>query len=228
MRITTAGVVTRLAEFHGHPVATGIATGDTGPLYVTTFGQFPFAASDGAVYRIGYPTGNITRVASGFSSMADVEIGPGGQLYALSFGDASSDPGPPWKFGSGKVLRLDAEAGTLTPIVTGFSFASSLIFSGDTAYVANNGVTIPGLNDGEIWKIENVSSIEPLPAAPPPATQPTVAPKPSTGTIAPPSTGTGAMARGANGTALLMLAAIVGLLGVVALSGGAAVARKGR
>jgi len=212
MQIATSGVITRLAEFHGHPVATGIATAATGPIYVTTLGQFPFSPSDGAVYQIGYPTGSITKVASGFSSMTDVEIGPGGQLYALNFGDQAadmSDPNaPPWQFGSGKVFKLDAAAGTLTPIVTGFSFTTSLIFSGNTAYVANNGVTIPGLNDGEIWKIDNVSSLAALPAPEPTkaAAPPTPTPTPRS-VIAAPNTGTGGAA-GTHGSwlpALLML-----------------------
>jgi hypothetical protein len=154
MQITPAGKITRLAEFHGHPVETGIASGASGPLYVTTLGQFPFSKEDGAVYQIGFQTGSITKIAGGFSSMTDVEIGPGGQLYALNFGDQNpvmSETAPPWMFGSGKVFKLDAAAGTLTPIVTGFSFATALIFSGDTAYVANNGVTIPGLNKGTQW-----------------------------------------------------------------------------
>ena len=45
-------------------------------------------------------------VASGFSSLTDAEYGPGGNLYALQFGDQSTDPnGPPWVLGSGKILK---------------------------------------------------------------------------------------------------------------------------
>lgn len=229
MRITTGGAITRLAEFHGHPVATGIGTADSGPLYVTTLGQFPFSPSDGAVYQIGYPSGNITKIASGFSSMTDVEVAPSGQLYALSFGDASSDPnGPPWSFGSGKVFKLDAASGTLTPIVTGFSFTTSIIFSGDTAYVANNGITIPGLNDGEIWKIDNVSTLGALPAPEPTAAAPAPPPPPAPtatrgGTIAAPDTGSGPS--GGNST-LWAIALGAAVLGVGTLGAAAATKRR--
>jgi hypothetical protein len=169
-------------------VTTGIASGSTGPLYVTSLGQFPFAASEGNVYQVGYPSGNVTEIADGFSSMTDVEIGPGGQLYALNFGDAASDPNAPapWDFGSGKIFKLDPAAGTLTPIVTGFSFTTAIIFSGTTAYVANNGVTIPGLNDGEIWKIENIGGIAPLPTEPA-ATPTSAAPAPTQAPVATPT-----------------------------------------
>lgn len=222
MKITTAGVITRLAEFHGHPVATGIASGASGPLYVTTLGQFPFSASDGAVHQVGYPTGSITKVAGGFSSMTDVEVGPGGQLYALNFGDQNPnfDGGPtsaPWTFGSGKVFKLDAAAGTLTPIVTGFTFTTSLIFSGDTAYVANNGITIPGLNDGEIWKIDNVSSLAALPAPEPTkAAAPPAPPAPPRTGIAAPNTGTGGAAGGESWLPALLTLGIAGVALVVA------------
>lgn len=187
MQITTSGSITRLAEFHGHPVLTGIATGSSGPLYVTSLGAFPFSPSDGNVYQVGYPSGNITKIAGGYSSMTDVEIGPGGQLYALNFGDASSDPsGPPWSFGSGKIFKVNAATGTLTPIVNGFTFTTAIVFSGDTAYVANNGVTIPGLNDGEIWAIKNISSIAPLPTVAP-ATPTAAAPAPTQAPAATPT-----------------------------------------
>jgi sugar lactone lactonase YvrE len=233
MQISTDGTITRLAQFHGHPVTTGIASQSSGPLYVTSLGQFPFSASDGDVWQVGYPSGNVTKIASGFSSMTDVEYGPGGQLYALNFGDAASDPNAPapWDFGSGKVFKLDAATGTLTPIVTGFSFTTSIIFSGDTAYVANNGVTIPGLNDGEIWKIEGISSIAPLPTQP--ATTPTAAPAPTQAPVASPTrtgvtapdTGTGGNADGASALTWLVLAGL-GIAG--AATTGAAFALKRR
>jgi hypothetical protein len=220
MQITTSGAITRLAEFHGHPVATGITTGSSGPLYVTTLGQFPFSPSDGAVYQVGYPTGSITKVAGGFSSMTDVEIGPGGQLYALSFGDQNVNAGPtdpPWTFGSGKVFKVDPVAGTLTPIATGFTFTTSLIFSGDTAFVANNGVTIPGLNDGEIWKIDNVSSLAALPAPQPTpvATAPAPTATPRSG-IGAPNTGTGGAGGSGSWLPALLIITIAGVALVAA------------
>ncbi len=199
MKVTTDGAISRLTEFPGHPVTTGIAQqGQSGPFYVTTLGQFPFAAADGNVFRVGVPTGDRTKVAGGVSSLTDVEFGPGGQLYALSFGEQATDPNAPapWNFFSGKILKVDTATGALTPIVTGFMFPTSLIFVGDTAYVSNGGVSIPGLVDGEIWKIENFSSVQPPAAQPtsaPAQAAPTATPAGGTGTISGPNTGSGGM-----------------------------------
>jgi hypothetical protein len=220
LKITTRGAITRLAEFRGTPVLTGITTGDSGPLYVTALGPPPFLASDGAVYRVDYPTGSITRVASGFSAMDDVKAGPGGQLYALSFGDFSPD-GPGF-VGSGKMFKLDAAAGTLTPVVTGFTAPTKFTLAGDTAYVSNNGAS-DRVGVGEIWKIDNVSSLKALPAS-----EPTRATAPSAPTaqsvIAAPNAGTGGTAdRGAWFSAVL----IMGVAGVALIVAGARDARVG-
>jgi hypothetical protein len=206
LKITTGGAITRLAEFRGNLALSSIATNETGPLYVTGIGP-AFLVSDGAVYQVGYPTGSITKIAGGFSAMDDVKAGPGGQLYALSFGDFSPDG--PGLLGSGKVFRLDAVAGTLTPIVTGFTAPTKFIFLGDNAYVVNHGQS-GNEGAGEIWKIDNVSSLKALPAP-----EPTKAAAPPTTTtrsvIAAPNTGTGDTAdRGSWFSAML----VVGIAGV--------------
>jgi hypothetical protein len=199
MQITADGTISRLTEFPGHPVTTGIAQqGNSGPFYVSTLGQFPFSADAGTVVRVGVPTGNRTKVAGGVSSLTDVEFGPGGQLYAVSFGDQATDLGAPapWNFFSGKILKVNTSTGEMTPVVTGFMFPTSLIFVGDTAYVSNGGVSIPGLVDGEIWKIENFSSVQPPapePTAAPTQAAPTATPTGGTGTISGPNTGNGGM-----------------------------------
>ena len=199
MKVTTDGVISRLTEFPGHPVSTGIAQqGESGPFYVGVLGQFPFAAADGAVIRVGATTGDRTEVASGVSSITDVEFGPGGKLYAVSFGDQATDPNAPapWDFFSGKILTVDTSSGQMMPLVIGFMFPTALIFDGNTAYVSNGGVSIPGLVDGEIWKIENFSSVTPPapePTAAPTQAAPTATPTGGTGTITGPNTGSGGM-----------------------------------
>jgi sugar lactone lactonase YvrE len=204
MKITTAGVITRLNEFPGHPVTTGITYSGAGPFYVTALGQFPFSPANGKVYRVSVPTGTVSTIASGFSSLTDVEYGPGGNLYALQFGDQASDPnGPPWVIGSGKILRVDTAAGTLTPMVGGFLFPTALIFSGDTAYVANGGLSIPRPDDGTIWKITGFSAITPITLTPTPAptmvpAAPTATPKAGVGVISAPNTGSGGVGGGSN------------------------------
>ncbi len=221
MKVTTDGTISRLAEFSGHPVTTGIAS-NGGALFLGALGQFPFTPADGNVFQVGYPSGNISEIANGFSSVTDVEFGPSGQLYALSFGDQASSPDSPapWDFFSGKILKVNSD-GTLTPIVDGLNLSSFLIFVGDTAYVSNNSITIPGVFDGEIVKIENFSSIAPMSAP-----IPTMAPAPTaivTGGITPPNTGSGPTGDGASSPMWLILA-----LGVAGLAcvGAVAVVNK--
>jgi hypothetical protein len=142
--------------------------------------------------------------------MDDVKVGPGGQLYALSFGDFSPDG--PGLLGSGKVFRLDAVAGTLTPIVTGFTAPTKFIFSGDTAYVVNNGQSVHE-GAGEIWKIDNVSSLKALPAPEPTRAAAPPAPRSVVGA---PGTGTGGPADGGAWFSAMLIVGIAGLALVVA------------
>jgi hypothetical protein len=193
-KVTTAGAVTRFAEFPGHPVTTGITYKGSGPFFVTTLGQFPFLPSAGQVLQVGYPTGSVTKVTDGVSSLTDIEYGPGGQLYAVNFADNATDPNAPapWIPFTGKLMKVNAD-GTFTPLVTGFTATTQLIFNGDTAYISNNGVNFVGA--GEIWQVPNVSALQPLAVSPTPApsaTAPAAAPTstPVTGVVAP-NTGSG-------------------------------------
>ena len=227
MKVTTAGAVTRLAELGGHPVSTGITYEGGGPLYVGALGTFPFAPEDGLVYQVGYPTGATSVYASGFSSVTDVEYGPGG-LYAVTFGDqAAAADGPPWDPFTGKILKVNGD-GTMTPVVDGLTFATFVAFDGDTAYVANNSLSIPGVFEGQIWKIENFSSVTP-PAQQPTAapTQPSVAPTATpAGVITAPDTGSGGPAADSNALALWLAVAGLGAAGVAFGGVAFAVAKK--
>ncbi|HWQ28683.1 MAG TPA: ScyD/ScyE family protein, partial [Dehalococcoidia bacterium] len=81
MKITPDGAITRLTEFPGHPVSTGITYDpEGGPFYVAMLGQFPFPPEQGKVVSVGATTGDVHEVASGYSALTDVGIGPGGQL----------------------------------------------------------------------------------------------------------------------------------------------------
>lgn len=234
LQVTAAGTVSRVTAFPGHPVTTGITYAPGGPFYVTTLGQFPFAPSAGTVLQVGYPTGSTNKIAGGVSSLTDVAIGPGGQLYALNFGDQNTSPGPPWKPFSGKILKVNSD-GTLTPIVSGFTFATSLIFSGNTAYVVNNGVS--ALAPGAVWQIPNFSSVTPVagtspaaaPTAAPAAAAPTSVPAtPVTGVTAP-NTGTGTAAgTGSNFGWYLVALAAAAAGGAATLAGRRAAAHRRR
>ncbi len=231
MKIETDGDISRVAEFSGHPVSTGIASQDSGPMYVTNLGTFPFAPEDGTIYSVGIPSGTTTEITSGESSMIDVEFGPGGQLYAMNFADQDIDfsGGGPFEAYSATIFSVAAD-GELTPLVTGLTFAGAIVFDGDTAYVSNNSLSIPGVFEGEIVKIEGVSALPPLAPAPEPtvAPQPTTAPAPTatvpSGPIAPPNTGSGGDASGAVGYSTIAVMALIA--GAFALGVGAVTTRR--
>ena len=179
MQVETDGTISRVAEFSGHPVTTGIAIQSSGAAYVANLGTFPFAPEDGTIYSVGIPSGSTDQIASGESSMTDVEFGPAG-LYALNFADQATAPdGPPWDPFTGTLFRV-TDDGTLLPLVTGFTFATSVVFAGDTAYIANNGLSIPDVFEGEIWKVEGVSLLSGIDE---PAPEPTTAPPVATPTV---------------------------------------------
>lgn len=219
LSVTMDGQIHRVVDFRMHIVTTGISYDINGPFFVATLGTFPFAPEDGRVYSVSYPGGTMNEVARGASALTDVAVSPAGQLYALQFAEQSTAPGPPFTPFSGKVLRVNSD-GTFTPIVTGFTFTTSMLFSGDTLFVANNGIS--PLGPGEIWEIKNFSSI--MPAAPTvapavPAAPTEAAPAAPTGVITPPNTGMGT-ANAADTSAWWLLAAVLGGLGLAAIAAG--------
>jgi hypothetical protein len=224
MKITPDGDISRITDFPGHPVTTGIAFNGGGPFYVGALGQFPFAAESGLVYSVGFPTGNETQIASGVSSITSVGFSAAGQLYALNFGDQATSPdGPPWQLFTGKVLKVNGD-GTMSPVVTGFNLATSMLFVGDTLYVVNHGISL--LAPGEVWAVENFSSLAPLPVEPTAAPDTSKAPTPAptrTGIVAP-NTGTGSASdNGGSGWLLIVLA--MAAVGVATVGGALAVKR---
>lgn len=220
MKITPTGTITRMTDFPGHPVTTGITYTGNGPFFVTTLGQFPFSPDAGTIRQVGYPTGSESTVASGISSLTDVEFGPGGVLYATNFMDQATDPNSPlpWTPFTGRLMKVDVSTGTFTTVATGFVALTAVAFIGDTAYLSNNGVN--ALAPGEIWQIPNVSSLQAIVVPPP--TQPTTAPAaatatPVTGVVAP-NTGTGPTQ--SNGFGWYLMAIVIGIAGAVLVAGG--------
>ncbi|HYM16021.1 MAG TPA: ScyD/ScyE family protein [Dehalococcoidia bacterium] len=228
MKVTTSGTITRLAQFPGHPVTTGITYTGGGPFYVSALGQFPFAPADGRVYRVGYPTGSVTQVASGYSSLTNIITACGGQLYAVQFGDQSGNPaGIPWIPFSGKVLKVDPSTGVMTPIITGLLIPTGVAFDGTNLYFVNDGVS--ALGPSEVWSVANFCSVTPPAPTPtaaatqaPPAPAPTATPR--GGVIAAPNTGDGSSAGADAPPAMWALVALVA--GVAVLGGGIAAGRK--
>jgi hypothetical protein len=212
MRVSTGGTITEVTEFPNHPVSTGIDFSGGTP-YVGYLGQGPFMPDDGKVVSVNLSSGAITEHASGVSMITDVEFGPGGQLYALSFNDTTAGEFPAFGPFTGSIQTVNDD-GTMSLLVSGLSFATHLAFDGDTAFVANWGVT----SQGEIVKIENFSTVEPpAPAPTAAATQPAPAATATSPTgIAAPDTGAGSSEDGAS----IPLIALLGVAGVVLAAAG--------
>ncbi len=106
---------------------------------------------------------------------------------------------------------------------------TTVIFSGDTAYVSNGSLSIPGLIDGQIWKIENFSTVTP-PAPVPTAAPTTAAPAPTptaaaSGAITAPNTGSGGQAGGSGDSGYLTLV-LLGLAGAAIVATGTGILWK--
>jgi sugar lactone lactonase YvrE len=150
--VTMAGDVTELISF-GNIVPTGLeVTG--GKIYMGRTGAIPHAPADGRVVSFGLTNPRAEDIASGYSLIVDVEAGPAGTLYALSQGDSPGEvpPASPAMPESGKLLRVNSN-GSFTVLVDGLNLPTTLEFAGDTAYV----VTL----NGEVWKIDGVSKLDP-------------------------------------------------------------------
>lgn len=229
MLVTTDGDVDEITEFPNHPVSTGMDFAPDGTARVSYLGQGPFFPDDGKVVSVNLTSGAITELASGASMLTDVEFGPGGQLYAVQFNDTSGAASEEEAFGPfrGSVLRVNND-GTLTKLVTGLSFTTFIEFDGDTAYVANWGISPDA---GEIVKIENFSSIQP-PAQPTPTTAapaPTQAPPQPTATrpagIVAPDTGSGGPV-GSGGDSYGWLVALIAAGALLSVGGTVALRRR--
>jgi hypothetical protein len=221
MEVTAGGDISEVTEFPDHPVSTGIAATESGPIYVGYLGRGPFFPEDGKVVSVNAASGAITELASGASMITDVQQGPGDALFALQFNDTVEAGEQLFAPGTGKVLTVNPD-GTFSPLVVGLSFASDMMFDEDTLYISNGGITPAG----QIIKIENFSDVE-LPAAPtpvptsPPAPAPTATP--GSGVTAP-DTGSGTPGDGGSSTWLLGLLAVAG----AALAGTGVLAAKRR
>jgi hypothetical protein len=151
LHVTLGGVITQQIQFD-NVVPTGLAV-TSSTVYVSEVGPVPYAPKDGKVVsfdRKAPRPRTATTLASGFSAIVDVELGPDGALYALSQGDSPGDvpPATPALPNTGRLLRVNKH-GTFSVLVDRLNLPSSLDFVCDTAFV----VTL----NGEVWKINDVS-----------------------------------------------------------------------
>jgi len=214
LQVQTTGSISLLAQFD-NVVPTGLEHSASGTLFNTWFSAFPHDPGDSKLVSVSVPGGNVSELAAGPAQLIDVEQAEDGTLYVLQFGDQQTDENAP-PSPTGRIYRVEDD-GDLTALVDGFTMATSLHFSDDTAYVT----TLLG----EVWQIEDFSSIQPLPEpTPAPTEQPTTAPQPTPtvgGGVTAPDTGSGGYRRdGAASGGLLAIA----LACTLALTGMGAVA----
>lgn len=180
--VTLDGDITEVAAFD-NVVPTGLEIVE-GTVYVTEIGPFPHTPETGKLLAVDIATGDADEVATGVSYIIDVEEGPRGQLYALSFGTEPTDPeGPPAEPFSGKLLLVNDD-GTFSALVEGLLLPTSLEFVGETAFITTLA--------GEVWKIDDVTELDVIeePTPTPTATATTTATATATATPSPTATAT--------------------------------------
>ena len=140
---TLDGELRTLTEWENSPVTVG-GTAGPGPegapaLYVAQFGPAPYLPGTGRIDRVT-TDGEVTEgVAADLTTPIDVAFDPDGTMYVLQYAaEFSAEELRYIPFG-GEVQRVNDD-GTVTPIVTGLVFPTSMTFGPDGAlYVANYG-----------------------------------------------------------------------------------------
>lgn len=137
-------------------VPTGVTIGRDGGLYVSLFpgdapapeGQPPVAVP-ARIVRVDPQSKAVTTVATNLASLTDVQLGPDGNLYALSFASGFAP-------NSGSVTRVKAN-GQKEVVLAGLDYPTSLAFNarGD-AFVAVGGLGAP--KSGRVLRYDFLTS----------------------------------------------------------------------
>lgn len=141
------------------PVATSIAVGPDGAYYASELTGFPSAPKMSRIWRIAAgsrhvlcPSAACTLVASGLTSVVDLEFGPNGMLYVAEFDAATwlavetkAAGGPLAPVAGGRVKACDVSTGICTIMASGLSLPSALaVDATGGVWVAEN-ASIPGV-----------------------------------------------------------------------------------
>ncbi len=103
-------------------VPTGVVKGPDGALYMSQLTGFPFPFGGASVFRVNPRTGRVSRYATGFTNIIDLDFGRDGTLYVLEIDSDSllppigpSDDGGLWTVpeGGGTPAKVEMDAGTL-------------------------------------------------------------------------------------------------------------------
>jgi len=130
---------TRGGELLADPVPTGVVVNEDGSAFVSFLSGAPFVPGSAKVVQVS-PDGEVSDYATGLTMLTDLQRGPDGNLYAVSFGMFTQE-GP--VFNSGAIIRI-LEDGNSEIVVDGLPFATGLAIDTDgNGYVAINGIAIP-------------------------------------------------------------------------------------
>jgi hypothetical protein len=157
LEVAANGTVSTLAAFGPRPnplpigppfvesVATAIAEGPDGALYVSELTGAPFPTAFARIHRIA-PDGTTSVFASGLTAVVDLAFAGDGVLYALQHGSCG-----PFFACPGSIVRV-AGSGPHAVVYAGLSRPSAFTIGPDGAfYVSNNGASA-GI--GEVLRIE--------------------------------------------------------------------------
>lgn len=152
--ISAKGEITRISDIsasQGHIVPTSVVFHD-GNFYFGNLWHFPIEPGSSNVYRLNPRTGDITIVASGFTTIEGIDFDNRGNLYVL---ESMTLPGfpTPAEAGSGKITRV-SRSGDKDTVLTGLSFPTAMMFGPDgKLYVSNLGFAAPP-GAGQILKVD--------------------------------------------------------------------------
>jgi len=143
-----------ISASQGHIVPTAVAE-HHGDFFVVNLQRFPAVAGASKLFQIKHNGKDMDVAATGFTAALGVDFDSEGRAYVLnSFSCTPPRPCVPAPFaaGTGKVIRVNAD-GSLTTVVDGLTFASSIRFGPDGAlYITNKGYNLaPG--SGEILRV---------------------------------------------------------------------------
>jgi hypothetical protein len=142
------GFVRRVVDVsasQGHIVPTAIAE-RKGAYYVGNLGGFPVVPGTQRILRVSR-SGEISVVATGFTTILGLAFDHGGRLFVLESTPAPGFPTPM----TGRIVRVDRH-GTREVIVSGLFFPTAMRFGPDGAlYVSNKGFGPP--QPGEILRV---------------------------------------------------------------------------
>jgi hypothetical protein len=148
VKVNSNGQITRLIDIsasQGHIVPTAI-TWHNGNFYVGNLDVFPITGRS-KVYKVT-PSGAISVVDTGFSTILGITFDKSGALYVLENTTNNQFPTP----GTGDIIRIDP-SGKRRVIVSGLNLPTALECGpDDNLYVSNWGIGAPG--KGEILKIK--------------------------------------------------------------------------